>query len=542
MGEIDDGKRTCAAAPGADGANDAEARRAPGLGGVGPAIASRLEAMKRQGDMMKDLLASDEEDDADGAPGAAGGEAEVDKILGEASRVIREFVPAKPEAVSYAGYDDDDFESSSVSTPGSSVGSPSSSVSSARPAGGQQEPQRAAAASAAPPAQTNSGVSIHQIHANAPVGDDEEDYGDEDYEDEDFEEDMGLRAGDASNRDPTAVSSIGATQSDQPLLSHAANSRSIVHDKSSRTPIAQSLQMLQSEWMKEGSMQQRIYRVAVSKLAKSILMEVFNQGIDAHDERKRREEAIAARRKREAEVNFAQVPFGVCGLLVCPGCWHCTWDSYFRIGQLLLTCCVYVVGCGFETQPRACDVRIEEKKKQKLEAKRKKEAEKALRDAEYVELAKEKAAKQRQEIKESESQIAESKQRFKKMREEKEKKIEQVKRCHSQLHAVRSCCAHACAPVVARERVLFVPMAGRAPVYVTIYVRRISGHFLKPTDNGSLTSRSRTSKTSKKSNSISGKCARRRQESDTWQRKSWKREKLIASISKTWRSRACVHS
>ena len=449
MGEIDDGKGTDTAAPGADGANDAEARRAPELGGVGPAIASRLEAMKRQGDMMKDLLASDEEDDADGAPGAAGGEAEVDKILGEASRVIRESVPARPEEVCtmYAGYEDDDFESSSVSTPGSSVGSPSLSVSSARPAGGQQA--------------ANAGVSIHQIQANAPVGDDEEDYGDEDYEDEDFEEDMGLRAEDASNRDPMAVSSMGATQSDQPLLSHAANSRSIVHDKSSRTPIAQSLQMLQSEWMKEGSMQQRIYRVAVSKLAKSILMEVFNQGIDAHDERKRREEAIAARRKREADVNFAQVPFGVCGLLVCPGCWHCTWDSYFGIGQLFLTCCVYVFGCGFETQPRACDVRIEEKKKQKLEAKRKKEAEKALRDAEYIELAKEKAAKQRQEIKESESQIAESKQRFKKMREEKEKKIEQVKIWDSQLHVVRSCCAHACAPVVARERVLCRWLGGR---------------------------------------------------------------------------------
>ena len=442
LADLDDAAETDAAAPAANGANDAEAHSAPGLGGVEPAdsgMASRLEAMKRQGDMMKDLLASDEEDDADGAPGAAGGEAEVDKLLGEASRVIRAAVNALPEAASHAGYDDDDFESSPVSTPGSSVGSPSSSVSSARPADGQQAAQSScpspsdarsggvsAAPSAAPAAQAaTAGISIHQIQANV-AGDDEEDYGDEDYEDEDFEEDMALRAGDASNSDPTAVSSMGSSQSDQPLVSHAAHSRSLVHDKSSRTPIAQSIQMLQSDWMKEGSMQQRIYRVAVSKLAKSILMEVFNHCIDAHDERKRREEAIAARRKREAEANFAQVPFGVCGLLVCPGCWHCTWDSYFRIVQLLLTCCVYVVGCGFETQPRACDVRIEEKKKQKLEAKRKKEAEKALRDAEYLELAKERAAKQRQEIKDSESQIAESKQRFKKMREEKEKKIEQV--------------------------------------------------------------------------------------------------------------------
>ena len=69
-------------------------------------------------------------------------------------------------------------------------------------------------------------------------------------------------------------------------------------------------------------------------------------------------------------------------------------------------------------------------KRQKLEAKRKKEAEKALRDAEYQELAKDKAAKRRQELKESESQLAESKQRFKKMREKKEQRIEQVMAFH----------------------------------------------------------------------------------------------------------------
>ena len=85
------------------------------------------------------------------------------------------------------------------------------------------------------------------------------------------------------------------------------------------------------------------------------------------------------------------------------------------------------VGCAWKIQPRTCDLRIAKMKKQKLEAKRKKEAEKALRDAEYQELAKERAAKRRQEIKESESQLAESKERFKKMREQKERKIEQVR-------------------------------------------------------------------------------------------------------------------
>jgi hypothetical protein len=59
--------------------------------------------------------------------------------------------------------------------------------------------------------------------------------------------------------------------------------------------------------MKEDSMQRRIYRVAVANEARSLLMDVFNECIDAYDERKRREAEIQAELRREREAGFSQV-------------------------------------------------------------------------------------------------------------------------------------------------------------------------------------------------------------------------------------------
>ena len=86
------------------------------------------------------------------------------------------------------------------------------------------------------------------------------------------------------------------------------------------------------------------------------------------------------------------------------------------------------------TQPRTCDIRLADFKKHKIEAKRKKEAEKARRDAEYAEAAKDRAAKFRRDIKESEEALAESQERFRKTREKNLRKAEQV--------LVPPCCSH----------------------------------------------------------------------------------------------------
>jgi hypothetical protein len=67
------------------------------------------------------------------------------------------------------------------------------------------------------------------------------------------------------------------------------------------------LALLQSDWMKEDSMQRRIYRVAVANEARSLLMDVFNECIDAYNERKRREAEIQAEIQREREAGFSQV-------------------------------------------------------------------------------------------------------------------------------------------------------------------------------------------------------------------------------------------
>ena len=91
--------------------------------------------------------------------------------------------------------------------------------------------------------------------------------------------------------------------------------------------------------------------------------------------------------------------------------------------------CVYLWCCvstGGGWQPRTCDIRLAEMKKEKQAAKKKKLEEKERRDAEIVELAKEKATKRRQEIKESEKSLAESKERFRRQRERAERKYERV--------------------------------------------------------------------------------------------------------------------
>ena len=67
------------------------------------------------------------------------------------------------------------------------------------------------------------------------------------------------------------------------------------------------LALLQSDWMKEDSMQRRIYRVAVANVARSLLMDVFNECIGAYDERKRREAEIQAELQSEREAGFSQV-------------------------------------------------------------------------------------------------------------------------------------------------------------------------------------------------------------------------------------------
>jgi len=146
--------------------------------------------------------------------------------------------------------------------------------------------------------------------------------------------------------------------------------------------IKHQLSILQEGWMKEGSMQHRIYRVAAQQLAKSILMDVLNECIGAADERRRKEESLDAERRRREDAGFQQ--------------------------------------------PRTCDVLLAEKKKKKLEEKKKKDAERERRDAEISELAKEKAAKRRAEIKESEAHLAESKERFRKKREKSLQKFEEV--------------------------------------------------------------------------------------------------------------------
>jgi hypothetical protein len=80
-----------------------------------------------------------------------------------------------------------------------------------------------------------------------------------------------------------------------------------------------------------------------------------------------------------------------------------------------------------EMQPRTCDLRVAELKRQKLERKMKRQAELDRRDAEYVEKAKEMAVKRRQEIKESENHLAESKERVRKKREKRLQKFEEVR-------------------------------------------------------------------------------------------------------------------
>ena len=68
-----------------DGKASASARSAAGSDG----LAERLAKLQEQGDMMKDLLASDNEEDADaGADGAEAGD--LDKLLGQAGKAIDE--------------------------------------------------------------------------------------------------------------------------------------------------------------------------------------------------------------------------------------------------------------------------------------------------------------------------------------------------------------------------------------------------------------------------------------------------------------------
>jgi len=81
--------------------------------------------------------------------------------------------------------------------------------------------------------------------------------------------------------------------------------------------------------------------------------------------------------------------------------------------------------CG-DAQPRTCDIRLAEQKKEKNERKQKKQAERDRQDADIIELAQEKAVKRRKEIKDSEVQIAESKERFRKDRGKSLRKFEEV--------------------------------------------------------------------------------------------------------------------
>jgi hypothetical protein len=378
-------------------------------------FSERLAELERQGDIMKDLLASEEDDN------------DLAALLGEASKMIDEGAAiGKASGQSESGYDDDDFEEgggdeSSISSPPSSPPS-SSAAGTNNPAASSlltSDPSSPGVASSSPPSSatssaaneeaavgsemvlsldpsenedkqktkeetdgmlqdgefcsavlltaditdagdTDAGVSI-QVENNAassPKGpkagaiqdsatSDGDEY-DEGFESEEAEETDGMRCEFRSEFCNTVMvqaallqvdrtDSTGSTAKDEGVWIHQMDEKSAVGEfeaghiecsgpgmqqgeqqlqeqKPGQKPkawrgelITNQLALLQSDWMKEDSMQRRIYRVAVANVASSLLMDVFNECIDAYDERKRREAEIQAELRREREAGFSQV-------------------------------------------------------------------------------------------------------------------------------------------------------------------------------------------------------------------------------------------
>jgi len=294
-------------------------------------LAARLADLDKQGAQMKSLLESDDEPDDDdgggndceggGAGGAHTTEAGIDALLGEAGKLIA------AGAVTTEGlrYDPDhEASSASSSTATSRRGAvetslPSSLDEDAYADGFESEGEFEATtdAKSESAAGADAGVLMHQMHQGAAAA---HTSGDDGYDDDEFDDDDAvLSIGAASSRggvdDATQMNPEWHAVAPSHAPAHARASAPA--PPTSSEMIAHQLSLLQEDWMKEGSMQQRIYHVAVEVLAKSILTDLFDYCIDAYDARKTREDSINAERRRRMEAGFQQVCVFSLDLRVC---------------------------------------------------------------------------------------------------------------------------------------------------------------------------------------------------------------------------------
>ena len=350
-------------------------------------FAERMVELERQGDIMKDLLASEEDDD------------DLAALLGEASKMIDEGAAiGKASGQSETGYDDDDFEEgggdeSSISSPPSSSAACTNNPADSRlltsdpssPGVASSSPPSSAASSAAneeaavgsemvlslDPSEnedkqksteetdgmledgefcsavmltadstdagdTDAGVSI-QVENNAassPKGpkagaiqdaatSDGDEY-DEGFESEEAEETDGMRGEFCSEFCNTVMipaallqadrtDSTGSTAKDEGVWIHQMDENSAVgefeagHIECSGPGMQQGEQQLQKQKPGQKPKAWRGELITVANVARSLLMDVFNECIDAYDERKRREAEIQAELQSEREAGFSQV-------------------------------------------------------------------------------------------------------------------------------------------------------------------------------------------------------------------------------------------
>ena len=221
----------------------------------------------------------------------------------------------------------------------------------------------------------DAGIAMHQM--DPALAQDEDGYDDDDFDDDDAD------GREESDYTLVATQVVQAEATESKALDLPSRHPAIVPRPLSSGMISHQLSLLEEAWMKKDSMQTKIYRVAVHKLALGVIMDVFNECIDEYDERKREEEAIETELKRQAAAAFRQ--------------------------------------------PRTCDLRLAEKKRLKEAERKKMQMDRDRKEAEYLEISRTKAAERRKEIKESEAHLAESKERVKKKREKQQKKYEEMK-------------------------------------------------------------------------------------------------------------------
>eukprot|EP00960_Hanusia_phi_P004072 119069-Hanusia_phi.AAC.3 len=190
------------------------------------------------------------------------------------------------------------------------------------------------------------GVSFHQIPSNR----DEYDY------DEEFESD---------------------TEEQKDAQKHKISKPVVVDetfhkldDTEKRNVVMEQLKMIQSTWMVEGSMQQKIYKVAVNQMALSVVEDILRKVFDVFDrasiENDAMESTMAAQNARFQQVDFVLLA-----------------------RERLLTF----------LQLREAELRVLETKKQALEIEKKKEEEQKRLDEKYRERAKQMARLHKEAIK-----------------------------------------------------------------------------------------------------------------------------------------------